>query len=448
MNPSQRWLTISRAGFTVSWLLLMSRISLREVFLDAHPLFSASVEGSTVTVGAMWMLPIITGLTAIAGWRLARRPHRLRWGRPEVTIPMIALSLLILMGSRPIHRPSVLAISIVSVLLLWGFYIYALQNWPPFWAVAAFTVLALVHGSVGLAQFVRQGAVGLQLLGEMAVLDPQVRGVSVIEAGGHRWLRAYGLFAHPNTLGGMMGVSLLICLGALLQEPRWPRWLGAAVVASGVGLFLSFSRSAWLGTGLGLFYLASVTRVWRRIAWRDIRVRRVGVGGLLLLVLVSVIFGGLIRARLWGSDSILERNSVHERLRDLGQAWMLIRQQPLTGVGAGYYKDALWAWADATGQDFPAFQRVHNVPLLLAAEIGVVGAVLWLWLMLAPPLGLLKQVRAGPVQPLRAGWTATFVFLFAVGLFDCIPHVLTFRSVALLGTLWAGWATVRGDLET
>jgi len=440
MNLAQRLWLISRIGFLLSWLLVSWQLSLQSEIFFFLPLFSLTIEGQTFQVGAILILPLLTGVTALAGWLLMPAPRPWRWGKPPITAMVAALGLLALARSWPVHRLGVWITSVLCILLFWSTYIYTLQNWPALWVATAFAVLAVLHGPVALLQFARQNAVGLQVLGEVTPLDPRIPGVSVIEVSGQRWLRAYGLLPHPNVLGGLMGLSLLISLGICLQNPHHRRWfLGAAIMAS-VGLLLSFSRSAWLGTGLGLLYLAVMTRIWQRIPWHETGLRWALVGALLILALIGATLGELVGARWWRLDSLLEVNSIQERLRDIGQAWMLIRNQPLTGVGTGYYVDALWAWANATGQPFPAFQKVHNVPLLLAAEMGMMAPALWFGLVLGPPFAVAREARKSPPNPLRAAWSAALLLWGTVGLLDCYPYILTFRSAAILGALYATWS--------
>lgn len=443
MSRAQRLLLISRIGFSLSWLLVGLQISLQRGIFVFLPLFTLTLGTKTQPVGAILIVPLITGLTALAGWRLMPAPRPWRWGNPTVTVPVIALGLLALARSWPAHRIGVLVTSALCIILFWSSYIYTLQNWPAAWTATVFAILAVLHGTIALLQFAQQNAVGLRFLGEITPLDPRIHGVSVVEVAGQRWLRAYGLLPHPNSLGGLMGLSLLICLGALLQNPHHRRWFWAAIAMASVGLFLSFSRSAWLGTMLGLLYLAGVTRLWQRIPWREKRVRWALVGTLLVLALIGAAFGRFLSTRLWHLDSLLETNSIQERLRDIGQAWMLIRHQPLTGVGTGYYVDALWAWANATGRQFPAFQKVHNVPLLLAAEMGIVAPALWFWLVLTPPFALARQARKLPANPMRAAWSAALLLWCTVGLLDFYPYILSFRSAAILGALCGIWASDR-----
>ncbi len=433
--PAERrdgWRTASRAAFAVSWALVGLNIPLAQGLFARPLLFTATVGGRSYPVGAVVLIPLAAAVATCIGWWRPAPARPWRWGHPAVTGPVAALGLLALLRSWPVHAVGVLVVAVVGVALFWGCYAYTLKAWSAGWAVSTIGVLALLHGAVALAQVIAQRSIGLTFLGEM-LLDPMVRGVSVIEVGGQRWLRAYGLMPHPNVLGGFMGVAILVCLDALVQAPRRYRWLWGSVGVAGIGLLLSFSRSAWLGTLLGMAYWVAVSHPWRALCWFEGRRRAIVPAGLLLLVAV----GGLLVIRLRRADSLLERASVEERVRDIGQAWMLIRHLPLRGVGTGYYVDALWAWADATGQSFPAFQEVHNVPLLLSAEMGLGGGLLWLWLVIFPPLHLAWKARRRSVSPGTTAWRAALLLLLVVGMLDVYPYILNFRSGALLGVLLA-----------
>jgi hypothetical protein len=428
------WWAVSRAAFAVSWALVGLNIPLAQGLFTRPLLFSVVAGGRSYPIGGIVMVPVLSAVTAVVGWWRTAPPRPWRCCRPLLTGPVIALGLLALVRSWPVHAGAILVTTVVGVALFWGCYGYALNFWPAGWAAGTIGALAVLHGAVGLAQFIAQRSIGLAFLGEL-LLDPQVRGVSVVEAAGQRWLRAYGLMPHPNVLGGFSGLALLICLGALLETPRRRRWLWGSAVAAVVGLLLSLSRSAWLGTAVGLFYLVAVSRLWRAVHWSERQTRAVALGIALVLVVIVVALGGLVGSRLGRFDSLLERASVAERLRDIGQAWMLIRHLPLRGVGTGYYVDALWAWAQATGQTFPAFQEVHNVPLLLSAEMGVAGGLLWLWLVTFAPLRLAWRARRRPARPGAAAWGAALLLVLVVGMFDAYPTFLNFRSGALLGVL-------------
>jgi len=72
----------------------------------------------------------------------------------------------------------------------------------------------VVQGLLALWQFLAQFVYGNKWLG-MATQNPRDLGVAVIEFGDERWLRAYGSFGWPNSLG--IYLAVLLVLGVILQ---------------------------------------------------------------------------------------------------------------------------------------------------------------------------------------------------------------------------------------
>jgi hypothetical protein len=115
----------------------------------------------------------------------------------------------------------------------------------------------------------------------------------------------------------------------------------------------------------------------------------------------------------------------------------LIGERPLAGVGAGNFSLAMRGANQAAEP-----QPVHNVPLLLAAEVGVLGGVFWYWLWLAPGLMAGPLLREGPTWPvvLALAWFAVGL----VGLWDHYPWALNsgrLLSASLLGQMAGAWDT-------
>jgi hypothetical protein len=409
------------------------------------PLVRFRLSDQQFQVGILTLLPAF----AVLSWVLARlleRPRRAwRWGPTHLTLPLLLFVGWTLLRAWPVHVAQILAIVVIAILIYLGIYFFVLQELSEQWCVVLVAILLTLQGGIAVAQFLRQGSVGLAWLGE-GLLAPEGQGVSVIEAGGRRWLRAYGLAPHPNLLGGYLGMSLLVTLGAVRSGSRWVRaFLAVAMGIGALGLFASFSRSAWLGTMLGLVYLGWLTRPWQAVNWRSRRVRGIvlGIGALLLAVALGlgITYGELLSARLLRLSSPLESTSIRERLEDYQQAWGLIRVVPLKGVGSGYYIPALWA---GVGEDRPpGFRRVHSSYMLAAAELGVGGALIWMWTLLAPPIApAWRRIHQGKGMQGEeipgAGWAAAFVCALVICLFDSYLYVPSTWWAALYLAFVAG----------
>jgi len=268
--------------------------------------------------------------------------------------------------------------------LLFALYLWIINQAPEFhWVDRAIRMSLILESLTALLQFARQGDLGLQWLGEIR-LNPPAPGLSVIAVGERVWLRGYGLTPHPNILGGILAVFILALMAGYLHATGRHRlvWLAFSAIGS-AGLMVSFSRAAWLGLALGgAGFVGSVLGhgPWRRrYRWPLLIPASLG----LLIVLTVVIWRfDLFAARLRPSTSPSERRSMDERLVLTRIALETIRRHPLRGIGAGNFSEAS---AEFIG-DNPAYlpQPVHNVPLLVTAELGLIGGALWVWLTTAP----------------------------------------------------------------
>ncbi|GIV97408.1 MAG: hypothetical protein KatS3mg057_2065 [Herpetosiphonaceae bacterium] len=177
-------------------------------------------------------------------------------------------------------------------------------------------------------------------------------------------------------------------------------------------LLLSFSRSAWLATALVLPPLLC----WLALRRRDLRRSlALAMGGAMLLLLAgAILFAGQLSVRLNPSSTPTETRSINERGALIAVALQTIADHPLVGVGAGNFPLVVEA------VNAPAFpQPVHNVLLLLAAELGILGGALWFWLWVAPAMALDERLRQTDPWPvvLAGAWLA----LGIIALWDDYP---------------------------
>jgi O-antigen ligase len=233
----------------------------------------------------------------------------------------------------------------------------------------------------------------------LASQSPADLGVAVIENGG-RYLRAYGSWPHPNMLGGWLAVSLWLTVYWLSQvQSRAGKILvSGLLILQSFGLVLSFSRSAILAL--------AVTVVAALIIWQCKRQKLLG-GWLILVALVTAL---LSVWPLWSSrvnlNNRLEEQSISNRQAIITQAATLIRECPLLGWGLGNYQ---LAWqAKFPNQPAYQYQPAHNLWLLAAGELGLIGLLLLGGLFFA-------GWRAVWHQPFIS---LTFLLVFILSLFD------------------------------
>jgi hypothetical protein len=401
------------ASFGLFLLLTLVTPSWRYGPFAWWPLLSfAELAGAPMKLGLLNFLPGVV----LAGWLAGRfllqgqrRPWQ--WGRRHVTLSFLGLTLLGLLSLEPALTRRTF-IHGGGLLLAWLVYLYIINERPNLTLPLALVVLS--QSLIGVAQFWRQADLGLIGLGELP-LNPAFEGVTVLWARDQPWLRAYGLTAHPNLLGAILTILLLFLLPAAVRQRGW-RQIGLVIVTvlGLLGLLVSFSRTAWLGFGFGLLAWLLFSgrlrrpaippnqgaRRRRRLAFLGLSPqhfhltpRRITLALLALLpvLLIFYAYRDLVFSRFLDLDTPIEARSIDQRLYDARLALRIIAGQPWSGIGLGAY------WDVARTFD-PDAAVVHNVPLLVTAELGLPGLLLWVWLVTAPFWPLRQGAKTRPHQ--------------------------------------------------
>jgi hypothetical protein len=287
-------------------------------------------------------------------------------------------------------------------------------------------VMVVVQSIAGIAQVVSQGSLGLSVLGEH-LLGPAF-GVSVVTgADGVRYLRAYGLADHPNILGGVLAMALLLLADPLPGGSGVPRWIRFGVFALGMaGLFVTFSRGAWLALAAGLLVIgAMLARLRDRAGFRSLAA--LCLGGLLVIAPLAAAFLPALSARTSiGTPIATEARSLDERVALATATVAVAFEHPVLGVGLGALPLAI---RDAQPAFMYDYQPASVVLLDAAAETGLLGAACYLVILVAPWLALARRRRQW--TPELATASAALAALGVVGLFDY--YTWTYPA----GRIWA-----------
>lgn len=287
-----------------------------------------------------------------------------------------------------------------------------------------------VQGWLAVWQFISQETTANKWLG-MASQKAQDLGASVVGAGEERWLRAYGSWPHPNILGGFLIAVFVFWLYLLARvknkyQKRFILITGFFITA---GIFFTFSRGAWL-----------VFVVLYLLSWVYILKNKVGLlgkkfltGAGMLMIILIIFFWPLTSTRILGGENErLEIKSNIERLNSYRQAGEIIKNN-IMGVGLGNYTFVV--------KDFYKINNVweiqpaHNVYLLIAAELGIVGVIIVAAIILTLVQALYKKKKYFYLVFL-------FVGLF-LGLFD---HYWWTLPAGLYG-VFLGLALLRREIK-
>jgi O-antigen ligase len=386
---------------------------------------------------------ILLGL-ALALWLggLVLEPRRIRWGPPAMTVPILVLTLAGL-ASVPLSVDRLLsAYHAIRFLILLGLYLYIVNEVRGLGSlILPVAAMAVVQSVVGVGQVLEQHSVGLLALGELQ-LDPAWKGVSVVISGGLRWLRAYGLSDHPNILGGGLAFGLVLLAGWHVRGTRrWGWALAIAFAVGALGLFLTFSRTAWLAFAAGTAVLAILSLSWSH-GRALLRLAALGAGAALVLVPVIFVTRTQLRQRLvpltQAGSSLAQEPSLAERLALIQITADVFARHPLTGVGLGALPTAI----GLTHPNSPLpVQPAHLAALDAAAESGVPGALAYLALSLAPWLVLAARIRSAGRTPELAVAYGLLLTLTVLGLFDYYTWLLN-PGRLWQWLVWGLWASI------
>jgi putative inorganic carbon (hco3(-)) transporter len=369
------------------------------------------------------------------------RPTRINLQPHAITFSLAGLLLISALSSISSVDPVVSRYHSIQLLLLFGFYLYlinALPNLSLLWIPAGLGVL--IQALVAFGQIIKQHSLGLSALHELP-LDPLWKGVSIVLAGGTRTLRAYGLTDHPNILAGCLAFAMLILMAGFLKARHGLRILiGIIFLIGAVALLLTFSRGAWLGLSAGLILIG----LWLALSRsRQLFRAWVGLCAITVLLLLPFIwhYAPFLSSRLNldGSFSAAtpENQSINERWLLLSQAVRFIAGHPLTGVGLGAYPQALHQALPNYPFDY---QPPHMVLAEVTAETGLPGGVVYLVILAAPWLLLLRSRNKLRFSLQLAGVSALLLAVNLISMLDYYPWLSNAGSIWqwLCWGLWGG----------
>lgn len=309
-------------------------------------------------------------------------------------IALIVLSSLISIFFAP---DKLVALSVFARLLLGIglFWIMTGFEYDRIKLIWSFIAGAVLQAGLGIWQFLAQSAFANKWLG-LAAHDPSVRGVSVVETmDGHRWLRAYGGLDHPNMLGGLLAVALLLLVYLYLQKADHDFRIPILKKFSNVrkliaktlffvlyfllftSLFFTFSRAAWISLAVGSAVMLAGTAIKKEYHYQKELLKIILAGGVIAFVLFNL-YGDLASTRI-AENTRLEVKSTEERLSSYRDFRPLIKAHGLAGVGIGSYGQAI-------DRIFPGksvwyYQPVHNAFLLAWGEAGIFGLLGYLGIL-------------------------------------------------------------------
>lgn len=232
---------------------------------------------------------------------------------------------------------------------------------------------AIAPALLGVWQFFVQSSFTSTWLG-LSFIPASLPGSPVIVGESGRWLRAFGSFPHPNIFGGYLVAMLVLLFSraneySIFNKKNWAWRLGTILFTS--ALILTFSRSALCAWILCMiFYHYKIFKTERG-------------SELAVQIFISLLTAALTFTLTWsiwsgrlgqGTASSNEKVAVAERLNGNRLAGEIIKNNWALGVGPGNYTSTL----RQTAPELKIWELapVHNTPLLVLAEWGLVGVII------------------------------------------------------------------------
>lgn len=320
--------------------------------------------------------------------------------------------------------------------IFFGYYTYRsfqLSDIKPMATLFSFS--SLLVSLLAFAQFFLQRSVGgpFYFLGERT-FSVSTLGIATFPVQGQSILRPYATFPHPNVLAFFLLVSLVIITEGAMQADTQIRKIGLWIVASiaSVALVITFSRVTLLAFLVlcGVFCFAYLQQKKTRIVF--------------LIALFGILCLGFpfLIGRLSDISLFLRDFSLRESL--VAVSFSIIQKNLFFGVGINNFFLYELSLQKILSPIF--LQPVHNIYLLVFAETGLMGFLLFIWFLIET---FWRQKKAWKhISKFERNILVLLLCAFGIGLFD--HFLLTLQQGQLLFSFLLGltWSLKKQSATT
>lgn len=227
---------------------------------------------------------------------------------------------------------------------------------------------------IAVFQFFKQSSLGLKHF-EAGIYNADIPGVATFFVNGTKFIRAYGTAPHPNVLAVFLLFSIF-CLYCLLLRNQKNRFYdipyAVCYMLLSLGLLLTFSRAIiFVFIVASLFFFLIIF-----LKFKEFRQKIVFLFLLFTIchLLYTVLLWPEISARFLTISAGEQAVTLRVYYNDI--ALSVIKEKPFLGLGIGNF---VWYLLNNYNfKEFWLYQPVHNLYLLAASEIGILGLILFL----------------------------------------------------------------------
>lgn len=351
--------------------------------------------------------------------------------------------------STPLNFPVLSFITICTLSLMWSnnFFV-SLKELPLFLAgpLLYFAVTNNIYAERQISRILNILLIVGGLFGIYGIL--QYRGIDF-----SFWIRnigrqqVFGLFGNVNYFAEYLIIPLPIAVSLFFasQNKFKKILLLIAILAMGISLTVTFTRSSYLGFGFSLIFIAIlfVTLQGKSFIKKNKKLFIIILAAIIIITLLFVIPNPLnksgtiiykIKSRIPVSQLIQNSYSIKTRMSNWKFTTLMIKDNPLLGSGIGTYKyNSLRYQARflEQGQNRSIYPYVfatktHNEYLQLWAELGIVGLGIFIWLIIGYfnyGLRFIKRVKNRYKQGIIIGSMGAVVAVLIDGIFSFPLHL-------------------------
>ncbi len=386
MLRTQAYQTGLLLGFVFS---LAANVSTTFFLHDVSPGYlvanNGGAAGVTITLSLI-TLSLIT-LRSVSEWIAGHRRQLLfpNWSLIAPQILFICVGLLSLINAQDVALVWFEVLRLLLLMLL--FVMVTSLDEMTFSRIILLLPLAVcLETLVAIGQYGKGTTLGLAFIGEVDLFNENIDFDTR--------LRAVGLKGNPNMLSYFFEINFPICLALCLSKGSslLQKMGGVGAVACVIGILPTLSRAGWMTLPVSTVLLLLTV-------YRDRLLTRTSVIAMLVFMVVFLIAAAIAGPIVFERFTADDGGSAAHRAPLNRAAWSMFEQFPWVGVGLNNFSNSFPLY-DTTGYSrlFATENHVvHNMHMLILAEVGVFGYAAFLLLFI---VAIFVAVRAARQLPL------------------------------------------------
>lgn len=291
---------------------------------------------------------------------------------------------------------------------------------------------------LAISQFFKQGSVGglLYFFGERTYHLSTI-GIAVMNTAGGLIVRPYGTFPHPNVLAFFLFTSIVFSVYRAKKERNGEikSLLILSFAACQIALLLTFSRVVIILNILFLLYVFLFLPLKEKIATKK------KLTGVLVISIFFILYFLLYNLRFFDFQNLIKDVIPRQDLTAVSLS--IVKNFPIFGIGLNnffYYQVEFQKHFSTV-----YLQPVHNIFLLLIAQIGIVGFLIFGYFITVTIVNLVHSVKkAREVFSFQKAVLFLLISILIAGFFD--HYFLTIQQGQLMLALILGLSWNRSSV--